>query len=405
MRILISSFGNLFFKQVVKILKNDLDVTLIGGALPRERTALFLEKSNKILKSNLITRWQKRYDPELSDIVKRCSLAEYLFMTSNKIFKNNDFASFLFHIYYGFCSRKYIHNADILHVRSGSGRGGAIKKAKKQGIKVVVDHSIANRKYIESVLKDEYEKYKIKFDYDQSSKFWKIVQKDCDEADLLLVNSDFVKETFIKYGYKPNKIKVLYLGVRKDFFNLKRSYKIDATLKILFVGTFGFRKGGEYILKALDILNSRNFKYKFTLIGPTNGFDDIIEKYNTSNIEFINYVKYDDLKSYYSNSDIFLFPSLCEGSTRAGMEAMAAGLPVIVTQNCGIPVTDNVNGTVVNIKDEYSIVEAIVELYSSQEKRERIGMSASETIIKNYKWDDYKTNLINLYKVLLDEKQ
>lgn len=40
---------------------------------------------------------------------------------------------------------------------------------------------------------------------------------DCEEGDRLLVNSDFVKNTFIEYGFDTNKIDVVYLGVRSDF--------------------------------------------------------------------------------------------------------------------------------------------------------------------------------------------
>lgn len=65
---------------------------------------------------------------------------------------------------------------------------------------------------------------------------------DCEKADVVLVNSDFVKQTFIDTGFDPNKIKVAYLGVRNDFFGLKHDYSIDGKLKILFTGGFGFRR-------------------------------------------------------------------------------------------------------------------------------------------------------------------
>lgn len=68
-------------------------------------------------------------------------------------------------------------------------------------------------------------------------------------------------------------------------------------------------------------------------MGSCKGFEDVVSQYPELNIEFVGNVIYDELRSYYANSDVFLFPSLSEGSTRAGMEAMAAGLPVIVTDN------------------------------------------------------------------------
>ena len=107
------------------------------------------------------------------------------------------------------------------------------------------------------------------------------------------------------------------------------------------------------------------------------------------------------MRSYYANSDVFLFPSLSEGSTRAGMEAMAAGLPVIVTDNCGLPVQNNINGIVVPIKNEIAIVDSLCFLYSSIEKRTQYGVEAKLTIKEQYTWNHYSENLLAIYKSIL----
>ena len=211
----------------------------------------------------------------------------------------------------------------------------------------------------------------------------------------------YVKNTFVKHGFPINKIKVLYLGVQEDFVGLKKKYEIDSEFKILFVGSFGFRKGAEYILKALSILGEKNIPYRFVLVGSCKGFEDVVSQYPELNIEFVGNVIYDELRSYYANSDVFLFPSLSEGSTRAGMEAMAAGLPVIVTDNCGLPVQNNINGIVVPIKNEIAIVDSLCFLYSSIEKRTQYGVEAKLTIKEQYTWNHYSENLLAIYKSIL----
>lgn len=251
------------------------------------------------------------------------------------------------------------------------------------------------------VLKKEYEKYNMKFDYDPQKSFWRNILQDCIDSDYVIVNSDYVKSTFVKHGFPTNKIKVLYLGVQEDFLGLKKKYELDSEFKILFVGSFGFRKGAEYILKALRILGERNIPYRFVLVGSCKGFEDVVSQYPELNIEFVGNVIYDELKSYYANSDVFLFPSLSEGSTRAGMEAMAAGLPVIVTDNCGLPVQNNINGIVVPIKNEIAIVDSLCFLYSSIEKRTQYGVEAKLTIKEQYTWKHYSENLLAIYKSIL----
>ena len=225
------------------------------------------------------------------------------------------------------------------------------------------------------------------------------MEADCCSADYILVNSDFVKSTLIKDGYSPDKIKVIYLGVREDFIGLKTDYCIpkDEPIKMLFVGGFNFRKGAEYVLKAIDILYERNIPFRLQILGNISEFKDEIDKHHPEKIDILGTVMYDQLKGYYASADMFLFPSLSEGSTRAGMEAMGIGLPVLVTENCGIPAINDVNAIVVPIKDAKAIADGVVRLYQSKELRERLGKEARELIKKSYNSQSYQENLLDFY--------
>ena len=66
-------------------------------------------------------------------------------------------------------------------------------------------------------MRNEFEKTTQPFNLGISNPLWKEIMYDCEEGDRLLVNSDFVKNTFIEYGFDANKIDVVYLGVRSDF--------------------------------------------------------------------------------------------------------------------------------------------------------------------------------------------
>ena len=78
---------------------------------------------------------------------------------------------------YGNMSCRYLKDAKIFHVRSGSGRGGAIEKAHKKGMKVIVDHSIAHPLFMEKQLKKEYDKFKLSFGLSSHTPLWKEVIK------------------------------------------------------------------------------------------------------------------------------------------------------------------------------------------------------------------------------------
>jgi glycosyltransferase involved in cell wall biosynthesis len=61
-------------------------------------------------------------------------------------------------------------------------------------------------------------------------------------------------------------------------------------------------------------------------------------------------------------ADVFLLPSICEGSALAIHEALAAGLPVVTTPNSGSVVRDGVDGYVVPVRDVDAIVDRLTRL-------------------------------------------
>ncbi len=102
-----------------------------------------------------------------------------------------------------------------------------------------------------TALREEFARFGLPAGYDSRADLWKLVLRDCADADLLLVNSDFVKKTFIEQGYAADKVRVAYLGVREEFFDLKHDYRIDGPVRILFTGNFDIRKGVRVLLEAV----------------------------------------------------------------------------------------------------------------------------------------------------------
>ena len=71
------------------------------------------------------------------------------------------------------------------------------------------------------------------------------------------------------------------------------------------------------------------------------------------NVRFFGRVEHDRLVALYSKASVYVLPSLLEGLARTGLEAMAAGLPVIVTRETGLTdfVSDGINGWIVPSRD------------------------------------------------------
>lgn len=273
-------------------------------------------------------------------------------------------------------------------------------------MKVVVDHSIAHPAYMERHLRPEYEKNGAIFDLGMDSPFWQQIVKDCEEADVVQVNSFFVRDTFLEQGFPAEKIRVVYLGEREDFFGLRKPRCEERRLKLLFTGGFVFRKGCEYILEACKILKERGIDYEMDIVGDHSGSRSIISRYEKDGLPltFHGQKLQDELKEFLSAADVYVFPSLAEGCAQSGMEAMAAGLCVVGTRESGFPISDGETGFIVPTKNAVAIADKIEWLASHRAEIDRIGANAAKLIMVNYTWRKYSENTLALYESLLQGK-
>lgn len=221
-------------------------------------------------------------------------------------------------------------------------------------------------------------------------------------ADALLVNSDFVKKTFVDQGYPSEKIAVAYLGVREDFLSLKTDYTIGARpLKLLFTGQFGLRKGAGYLVRALETLASEGIDFYLTVLGDAREAAPLVAQSSISDrIHMPGFVPQDELKSYLATADMYVFPSLAEGCASSAMEALAAGLPVIATAETGLPATHKETYFQVPSKDPVAIATAIRHLTLDTALRQRLGRGSVELIRSTCSWESYGEQVTALYRAV-----
>ncbi len=407
MKVIISQgHGKLHMNETAASLKEkQAGILYITGWLPKNLSPKFVNAIGSMLKKgNLYKLLMQRHPKGLTnEEIASCSFSEFLywgllFLTKIKII-TYDTAVTTGWVFFGKATKKYITPSTIFHVRSGAGQGGSIQKAKRMGMVVVADHSIAHPHSMANYLRPEYEKFNRTFDLDPNTKFSTLILKDCLDADYIVVNSDFVKDTFIENGFAKEKIKVVYLGVRNDFFYLKDSWEIKTKeIRLLFTGTFGLRKGARIIIEALKILNEKQYNIILDVVGAKEDFKNTNLIDLPLNINFHGPLLQEQLKKFLQESDIYVFPTFAEGCARSAMEAMAAGLPVVTTANCGLPITHGESGIIIPVNDSNALANGIELLINTKELRESIGKKAAALVATNYTWEEYGTQLIDFYK-------
>ena len=358
-------------------------------------------------RSNISYGLRKRTPKELNrNEIYSCSFSEFtiqfLLILSKIKLISKDNATVLGWTLFGWQSKKLINGNHIFHVRSGAGHGNAINTAKKLGMVVIADQSAAHPFEIINQLSKTYDKNNIPVKI--NSGLWKMVIDDCEKSDYVQVNSNYVKKSFVNNGFESSKIFVNPLGVRSDFFSLKKNYTINGKIKVLYTGSLRRWKGVHLIIKAIEILIDKKYDIQIDFVGSIS--DEIDIPKNLSNDSVINlhgHLPQDDLKSFFINSDMYVFPSYCEGAAQSLKEAMAAGLPVIATEQSGAPIVDNENGIIISDDSTMHIVESIELLSKNIELRKKIGKNATKTIKQKHTWKVYAENAANFYKKIIKE--
>lgn len=403
--ILSTGLGRLHLLQTAEILHElGVDLELIQGWVPRRTPELLLQLLGRVAGArSLSSGMAKRRVPFLPrEQVHSCAFADFysqgLFLLNRIGLLSRGIAARAGWDCYGRSSSRFIQAGDIFHVRSGAGRGGALSRARHLGLKAIVDHSIAHPAFLDAALRTEYEKFGFAFWMSPEDPFWAAVLADCYEADALLVNSQFVKDTFVEQGFSEEKIHVIYLGVRDDFIRLKNDYPEKKTIELLFTGGFGLRKGAQYLIPALEQLAQEGLDWRLTVVGTTNEAEALLSNSIVSpRINLVGHVPQEDLKAHLELADIYVFPTLAEGCASSAMEAMAAGLPVITTKESGLPIRHGVDGWIIKSKSISELVSAIHEIALNRKLREQLGRAAADRIAVEYTWKAYAHRVLRLY--------
>lgn len=160
-------------------------------------------------------------------------------------------------------------------------------------------------------------------------------------------------------------------------------------LRILCVGRLIERKGQQYLLPALRKLLDRGLSATLILAGAGDNDEELRRLAANlaveNHVEFLGFVSRGDIPDLYRNADIFALPSFFEGMSNALLEAIASGLPVIVTQTGGTDELVQGNGFVVPWGDVEQLTVALAKLVSDAELRKEMSRASLE-IARKFSW-------------------
>ncbi|MBE9049468.1 glycosyltransferase family 4 protein [Nostocales cyanobacterium LEGE 11386] len=246
--------------------------------------------------------------------------------------------------------------------------------AKQKGMRCILDQTLAERSLVHQLLLEEENIWQgwSNSPFTVSDADLNLVQREQQEQDLadhIICGSQFVKDSLIARGVDVNKITVVSLGRIKESQSLQKFSQRSTPkergdgLRILFAGEVGLRKGIPYLLEALKQLHGK-IPFTCKAAGGISIQPELMTEYSDV-CHFMGRVPRSHMAELYAWADVFVLPSICEGSAMVTYEALSWGLPVVTTHNAGSVIRNGIDGYILPIRCANSIANTLINIFHS----------------------------------------
>ncbi len=277
-----------------------------------------------------------------------------------------------------------------------------LRRARDLAVPSVLQYPIAHHAFARRVLAEEAElqpEYASTLQFVGASSAEEArLEEECDLANKILTFCPAHTESFLSVGYPRDKFVEVPPGVDLELFrpsspNIRQPR--DGVFRVVFAGQLTQRKGLSYLIdgfREAAIPNS-----ELLLVGEIRGGS--APWTNVRGVRHLRAQPRSLLPPIYESAHVFAMPSLIEGFGLTPLEAMATGVPVIVTPPvCETVVRDGIDGWIVPFRDSHAIASRLVQMYEEPELRCEMGANAHRRA-QDYSWLKYGDKVARAFEL------
>ena len=245
-----------------------------------------------------------------------------------------------------------------------------------------------------------------------------IEQRALKKADVVWVGSQALKDAIAKYGCDENKVVVIPWGVNAKMFNpdingseVRQKLDLDGSHVVISARCFETYTDIGCLINAipdvLKVLPDSRF-----IIAGSGSLEHELKQLTKDlgvwdSVRFVGEIPHPKLPVYFRAADIYVATSLMDSSSVSLLDAMACGLPVVVTNALSNDewVENGKNGFIVPMKDPKSLAEKIIYLLKHPELMEKFGKRNREIIVERTDEENVMGKIEKIYKELINKKR
>jgi glycosyltransferase involved in cell wall biosynthesis/predicted metal-dependent phosphoesterase TrpH len=217
---------------------------------------------------------------------------------------------------------------------------------------------------------------------------WRYMHWFYGQLDTIFVNSEEYRQSWIKRGFDPAKLKILPRGLDTELFHpgrrdsafFEKFGAMNGEVRLLYVGRISREKDLDLLADAYRRLRKESLPVQLFVVGH-GPYSETLAK-SIPEAFFTGYLKGTELATAYASADVFVFPSTTDTFGNVILEAQASGLPVVVSDSGGPKelVANNTNGLITKSHDVEDFTRAIRALVTNRALRERMANAARDSV-------------------------
>jgi glycosyltransferase involved in cell wall biosynthesis len=217
-----------------------------------------------------------------------------------------------------------------------------------------------------------------------------------------------------KYGVAPGMISLIPNGVDEleyvaiDDAGFRKKYRLPNVPFVLFMGRLNAIKGPDLLLDAfIRIAGEGRIPHHLVFAGPDAGMLPALRQTSlnagvSEKVHFIGYVGGSDKSHALHAADILAIPSRQEAMSIVVLEAGAAGLPVLITDQCGFTDIASIKGGIVTEATPDGIYGGLVEMLGKGADVDGMGANLRQYVSERFMWDNAARLYLDLFNAILD---
>jgi len=277
----------------------------------------------------------------------------------------------------------------------------SLMRARALGCRTIVERGALPARLLARLLDEEYELLGLKEKHFLCSPwFLARAKREYELADVILCPSKLVVNAFAEEGYGA-KTSLCPLGVDTERFHpIQTSPDKNSSTTVLYVGSIEPLKGVHYLVRAFADLQSTNTRLVLVGHGSTS-YLRILRAIHDS-FEHLPFMDHEKLAPFMRRATVCVVPSIQDGFALTTLEALASGLPVIVSDMVGARdlVSNGNNGFVVPTRSAANIRERLEYILGDPQRAFVMGQAARETAL-DFSWPKFIERLAGCYRAAL----